>query len=326
MNVVAGINMDLSTCPNHTGGALTESVRGVHLRLALALLLLASGAVSAQELTPRAYWPMPAGSNVLVFGYQQNIGDIVVDPSLPVTGVESDIHYLQLTYQRTFSVFGRSASAQFSLPYADGLTEGVVSGKFRSRKTIGLTDARARFAINLEGAPAMDGAGFQTLRENPRTIIGASLLVQAPTGEYDGDRLLNLGTNRWSVKPALGVIVPLRPTWLFEMEVGVWFFGDNDDFLGATRKQDPIVSAEMHLVKRIRPGFWASLDANYYIGGETRIGDDFNDDLQRNSRGGFTLVFPVKGRHALRGSFSTGLATRSGGDFEIYSLSYIYAW
>ena len=294
----------------------------VFLCLVLAWSLLAGGAVSAQELTPRAYWPMPGGTNVLVLGYQQNTGDIVIDSSLPITGVESEIDYVQLTYQRAFGLFGRAASAQFSMPYADGLTEGIVEGTFRSRKTTGLTDIRARLAINLKGAPAMDRVGFQALRANPRTIIGASLLVQAPTGEYDGARLLNLGTNRWSVKPAFGMIVPLHSTWLFEIEVGAWFFGDNDDFLGETRKQDPIVSTEMHLVKRVRPG----LDVNYYTGGETRVGDDFNDDLQRNARGGFTLVFPVKGRHALRGSFSTGLATRSGGDFEILSLSYMYAW
>jgi hypothetical protein len=287
---------------------------------------LGNGIAVAQELTPRAYWPMPVGTNVMVLSYQRNTGDIVIDPSLPITGVESRIDYLQVAYQRGFSLFGRSASAQISLPHANGLTEGFIDGEFRHRKIVGMTDARARLAINLKGAPAMDPAGFQALRKSPRTVIGASILVQAPTGEYDDDRLLNLGTNRLSIKPAIGMIVPLKPSWLFEIEFGAWFFGDNDDFLGAIREQDPILSTEMHLVKRIRPGFWASLDANYYTGGETRVGNDFNDDLQRNSRAGLTLVFPVKGRHAIRGSFSTGITTRSGGDFEMYSLSYLYGW
>lgn len=294
--------------------------------IALLTATLGKGIAFAQELTPRAHWPMPVGANAVVLGYQRNTGDIVIDPSLPITGVESEINYFQVTYQRSFNLFGRSASAQLSLPFADGLTQGTVEGEFLQRKTIGLTDARFRMAVNLMGAPAMDAAGFQALRADPKTIVGASLLLQVPTGEYESDKLLNLGTNRWSVKPAIGIVVPLRPTWLLEIEVGAWLFGDNNDFLGETREQDPIVSAELHLVKRIRAGFWASLDANYYKGGETRIGPDFNDDLQRNSRAGFTLVFPVKGRHALRGSFSTGVTTRSGGDFEIYALSYLYAW
>ena len=60
-------------------------------------------------------------------------------------------------------------------------------------------------------------------------------------------------------------------------------------------------------------------------GGETRIGPNFSDDLQRNARAGLTLVFPVMGRHALRAGFSTGISTRSGSDFEIYTLGAAYA-
>lgn len=300
--------------------------RRILICLSTAWLLLGTNIVSAQELAPRAYWPAPAGTNVALLAYQRNTGDIVIDPSLPLTGVESEIDYLVVGYQRFFSLFGRTATAQVSLPFADGFTEGFVDNEFRQRTTTGLTDARLRLAINLRGAPTMDVAGFQALRNDPKTIIGASIVVQAPTGEYDGDRLINLGTNRWAVKPALGMIVPLRPTWLFEVEVGVWLIGDNDNFLGEIREQEPIVSTEAHLIKRIRPGFWASLDANYYTGGETRIGDGFSDDLQRNARAGLTMGFPIQGRHSLRASFSTGISTRSGGDFEMYSLSWIYAW
>jgi hypothetical protein len=305
---------------------INKSVRVVVSCLLVAWFSLTFSIASAQELAPRAYWPAPNGTNVTMLAYQRNTGDIVIDPSLPITGVESEIDYLQIGYQRFFSLLGRTATVQFSLPYADGFTEGFVDGEFRQRTTTGLTDARLRLAINLRGAPTMDAAGFQALRADPKTIIGASLLVQAPTGDYDSDRLINLGTNRWAVKPALGMIVPLHPTWLFEIEVGAWLFGDNDDFLGQTRKQEPIISTEAHLIKRIRPGFWVSLDANYYTGGKTRIGPDFSDDLQRNARAGFTLVFPLKGRYALRAGFSTGISTRSGGDFEIYTLGAAYAW
>jgi hypothetical protein len=296
----------------------------------LAALPLAAGLlcsnVSAQELAPRAYWPTPNGTNVFVFAYQHSTGDIVTDPSLPITGVDSDIDYLQLSYQRTFSLLGRTANVQLSLPFSRGETEGLVEGAIRRRETSGMTDARARFAINLKGAPSMDATGLQALRGDPQTIVGASLLVQAPTGEYEPDKLINLGTNRWSVKPAIGVIWPVRPTWLFEFELGAWFFGDNDEFLGETREQKPILSTEFHLVKRIRSGLWASLDVNFYVGGRTSVGAVTQANLQRNSRVGATVVFPIKGKHALRGSFSTGVATESGGDYEMLILSYLYAW
>jgi hypothetical protein len=281
---------------------------------------------AAQELAPRAYWPAPLGTDVLVVGFQRNTGDILVDPSLPITGVDSKIDYVQATYQRFFSLFDRTATAQFGLSYADSQTDGFIDGEFRERSVSGLSDARFRLAVNLVGAPAMDARQFAVLRQRPRTIVGASLTVQAPTGDYDADRVINLGTNRWSAKPAVGVIVPLFPSWLFEAEAGAWFFADNDNFVGETREQDPILSLELHLVKRFSPGFWASLDANLYRGGETRIGSGVEANLQRNSRAGFTLVVPVKRRFALRGSYSTGLTTRAGGDFDLFSISLLYAW
>jgi hypothetical protein len=297
-------------------------------RLGVAFLALGlwCSAAAAQELTPRAYWPAPNGTKVVSFGYQYSSGDIITDPSLPITGVDSRISYLHISYVQVFSLFGRTANLQLNLPYTRGTTKGIAEGEFRSRYISGIADARVRVSTNLVGAPTMDLAGFQALRAEPRTIIGASLLIQAPTGGYEPDRVINLGTNRWSVKPALGFIWPVHPTWLVEVELGCWFFTDNDDFLGVTRKQDPILSTEFHLVKRIRPGFWAALDVNYYTGGRTTVNHTERADLQRNSRVGGTLLFPFKRRHAIRGSYSTGVVTESGGDFEMYALSYQYVW
>ena len=302
--------------------------RKFHLYLAAALAAISfwSIATLAQELAPRAYWPAPAGTNVLVLGYQYSAGDIVTDPSLPIAGVESNINFAQVSYQRTLSLFGRTTNMQFNLPYTRGSTEGFVEGEFRSRHISAMADARVRLSVNLRGAPAMDADGFQALRTNPQTIIGASVLVQLPTGDYDPDRLINAGTNRWAVKPALGVIWPVHPTWLLEFELGAWFYGDNDNFQQRTRHQDPMLSSEFHLVKRFGPGFWASLDLNYYVGGRTAVDQVEQADLQRNSRIGGTVVFPFKKRHAIRASFSTGIITESGGDFENYSLNYAYAW
>jgi hypothetical protein len=251
---------------------------------------------------------------------------VLTDPSLPITGVSSRINFVQLTYQQSFAVLGRTATLQLGAPFTWGTTEGFVEGVFRDASTTGAVDPRVRFAINLRGAPAMDPAAFQQLRAAPRTIVGASMLVQMPLGRYDADRLLNPGTNRWAVKPAVGVIWPIHPTWLFELELGAWLLGDNDEFLGTTREQSPVWSAEFHLVKRIRPGFWASFDANFYTGGRTTVGGTLRADLQRNSRIGGTVLFPFAGRHAVRGSLSFGVVTQSGGDFASLALSWLYGW
>lgn len=76
---------------------------------------------------------MPRGSNTLILAYQRSQGDVLVDPSLPVTGVHARADFLQIGYQRTFDVFGRTASLNLSLPFADSSTSGVVDGEFQRR-------------------------------------------------------------------------------------------------------------------------------------------------------------------------------------------------
>lgn len=288
--------------------------------------MLLATTVSAQELVPRAFWPSPVGTNVLSLSYQHSQGDIIVDQSLPVTGVDSSIDYLQLSYQRTFDFAGRTANFSAIQLASDGTTTGNADGEQLTRRTVGMGDTILRWAVNLSGAPAMDREGFAALRANPKPIIGASLSVTAPTGEYDKDRIINLGGNRWSVKPGLGLIYPLNSSWLLETEVSVAFFQDNDDFVGNTREQEPIVNGQLHLVKRFSPGFWAALDANYYVGGRTRVDGSRNKDLQRNSRFGATLVYPLAPGHALRLSGSKGTVTESGGDYDLFSVSWIHAF
>jgi hypothetical protein len=288
--------------------------------------LLAASAADAQELVPRAYWPSPVGTNVVVLGYQHSGGDVVVDPSLPVTGVDSSIDYLQLSYLHTFDLGGRTATASIIQAVADGTTDGVFQGEAFSRRTVGATDTIGRLAVNIVGAPAMDREAFVAMTRDPQMIVGASVTVSAPTGQYDDDRVLNLGTNRWTVQPALGLIYPLSNTLLFEFETGLRFFQDNDEFLGQTREQDPVLSTQVHLIKRLSPGFWAALDANFYWGGRTRVDGERNQDLQRNSRFGGTVVYPFAPGHALRFGMSVGTVTETGGDYDLVSLAWIHAF
>ena len=183
---------------------------------------------------------------MFVVGYQYSGGDVVTDPSLPITGVDSEIDYAQVTYQHTASVLGRTANLQVNLPYTRGSSEGFAEGEFRSRHISAIADARFRGSVNLRGAPTMDASGFQALRANPQSIIGASILIQAPTGGYEPDKLINAGSNRWAVKPALGFIWPVHPSWLVEFELGAWFFTDNDNFLGPKAVTPPAASLYSH--------------------------------------------------------------------------------
>jgi len=287
----------------------------------LAAFLVAESA-RAQELSPRAYWPAPTGTELLALGYQYASGDVVTDPSLPVTGVDSQIHTGLIAYQRTLGVAGRTANLQLELPYTSGTTEGTYLGQDARADVNGAGDLAMTFAMNLVGAPAMDRAAFREFLGTPGPILGVSLKLVAPTGQYDPDKLINIGTNRWASRLQLGYIHPLGRGWALEGAVGAWIFQDNDDFLGTTREQNWITSAELHVVRVFRSGIWSSVDANYYTGGRTTVDDDIKADFQRNSRLGFTVAYPFAKRHLVRLSLSGGVVTESGGDFFKLLLSY----
>ena len=65
----------------------------------------------AQELSPRAYWPAPVGTKVLVTGYSYSSGDVLLDPTIPIYGVDSRISTAFLGYVQTFALAGRNARA-----------------------------------------------------------------------------------------------------------------------------------------------------------------------------------------------------------------------
>lgn len=298
---------------------------GIGAMLAASVMAVCSAwapQIAAQDLTPRAYWPAPEGTKVAIAGYSQVSGDVLFDPSIPIFGVDSKIRSAIVGYLQTFSLWGRTANAVVELPYSWGTTRGILEDTPARRDFSGLGDLGVSLSVNLLGAPSMTPADFQALRAAPRPIVGASVKVLAPTGRYDHQRLINVGANRWAARLELGSIVPLHRKWLLELDAGVWVFTDDDDYLPGTREQDPIYNFQAHLIHRFSPGFWASLDANYFIGGRQTIGGDELVDMQRNSRIGAVVVVPFGGRHAIKAGYFFGVRTEFGGDFDQLLVTY----
>jgi len=299
---------------------LTLSFIGTALAWALLCLWPVSGAT--QDLTPRAYWPSPEGTKVLVLGYSRAEGDVLFDPSIPLYGVDSELNVAILAYMQTLSLWGRTANLIVELPYQWGTTQGLVGPIAAGRSYDGIGDLGATLSVNLLGAPSMSVEDFQALRADPHHLLGASLKVIAPTGKYDTGRILNIGANRWAAKAELGYMFPIRKKLIFEMILGAWFFGNDDSFVGGRKKQHPIVAAQLHLVRRFKPGFWASLDANYFEGGRQTIGGNVLGDVQQNARLGATLAVPIRGRHSIKIGYAAGMVTRFGTDFNQFLITY----
>ncbi|MBE9539632.1 MAG: transporter [Proteobacteria bacterium] len=292
-------------------------------KLLILTLLSHSLAASAQDLSPRAYWPSPVGTRVATVGYSHSSGDVIPDRSLPITGVDSSIDAIHLGYRHTLNLWNRTANLTVEAPYVDGTTVGTRDGELNlERQYSGMGDLAATISVNILGAPAMTRQEFGQKRGDFRHILGASLKVVAPTGKYDSSRLISVGANRWAVKAELGYIAVLGPQWVLETSLGTWFFEDNDDFLGLTKEQDPVVTIQGHLIHRFRPGLWASLDVNYYEGGRSTIGGRRLDDLQRDSKIGGTLVFPFATGHVIKLGYTKGSINDSGEDFDVFVVSY----
>jgi hypothetical protein len=287
---------------------------------------------AAQDLTPRAYFPAPVSSNAVIVTYLFSDGEVLFDPTLPITDATGRIHAPVMSYYHAFNFFGRSANITGSLPFAIGDLRGSVAGRETAIHRAGMGDTVLRLAVNLRGAPARSPREF-VKAGLPKSMIGASLKIVAPLGQYDPTRLINLGTNRWAFKPELGVT---RRAGKFVLDVygGVWFFTANDDFFapepgvpGKTRRQDPIGAMEAHLSYDIKPFLWLAVDFTYWYGGRTSVdGLESETTLQANSRLGLTGSVPLTRSQSLKFSYSDGVIIRVGGNFRIFSVGWQYGW
>jgi hypothetical protein len=278
--------------------------------------------IAAQELSPRLFWPAPKGTSAMVAGYSYSSGDVLFDFSIPIEDADSSVNTGILAYVHTLDLWGRTANFLVEQPYSEGTTKGLLLGEPASRDFSAFGDLSMGLSVNLRGAPTMNTEEFMAFRANPRPIIGASLKVQMPTGQYDADRLINVGSNRWAARLKLGTIMILKPTWLLELSASTWLFGDDNDFIAGKKEQDPVFAVETNIIKRVRPGLWASLDITYYRGGRQTIDGNLLRDKQNNVKLGGTLVVPFLKRHAIKIGYADGIVTRFGNDFNQFIVSY----
>jgi hypothetical protein len=156
----------------------------------------------AQTLAPRAYVITPKSANAITFSWTFFDGGLDFNGTIPITGATGTYSVPVVSYYHSFGFFGRSANATAFLPYGVGTFQGNVLGTQRQVYRSGLLDLTLRFSVNLMGGPAM--ATPQFMKWKQKTLLGASLTVVAPTGQYDPTQLINWGINRWALKPELG--------------------------------------------------------------------------------------------------------------------------
>jgi hypothetical protein len=289
--------------------------------------------LNAQDLAPRAYIITPLHSNAITLTYAFYDGSINYNGSLPTSDAKGKYSVPILSYYHSFGFFGRSANIVASLPYGTGNFRGTAFGAEQHLYRSGLLDSGFRFSVNLKGGPALPPQKFMKWRQ--KVLLGASIRVVAPTGQYDPTKLINWGTNRWSFKPEFGYSQRWGGKWILDGYFGVWFFTTNQDFwshniyFAGTRSQsqNPIGALEGHLSYDFEPRLWASLDGNFWFGGSLSV-DGVQSPLTRdlNSRIGGTVAVPITKHQTLKFSYSDGAYIQYGGNYQNVSAAWQYSW
>ena len=292
--------------------------------LCVAALVFIAEHACAAELEPRAYVNTPVGLNFLIAGYTYSEGGLSTSASSPIKDAQLRIHTEFLAYARTLNVWGKSGKFDVILPYSQLSGSAAVDGQPRERQVSGLNDPRFRFSVNFYGAPALSMREFADYRQD--TLIGASVQVSAPVGQYDAGKLVNIGTNRWSIKPDIGISKAFGPLTL-ELTAGVTFYTNNEEYFGGTTlEQDPVYSTQAHVTYDFGRGVWGALDGTYDYGGRTTVNGVRGDEVQGNSRVGATLALPVNRNNSIKLYASTGVSTRTGSDYNLGGIAWQYRW
>jgi hypothetical protein len=291
----------------------------------VACVVFVAASAGAQDMEPKAYSASPVGANFLVGSYSWSGGAVVFDPTLPVSDVHADVNGFALAVGHSFDLFGDLGLVTVALPYAWADVTGKVGEQAASTQRSGLADARVKLSVNLVGNPAMAPREFAKHGRHP--IVGASVLVQAPSGQYYPQKLINLGNNRWAFKPEVGVSIPIRRLDV-DAYVGGWFFTSNDDFYpgGLHRTQEAVLSAQAHLSYTLRPRLWVAFDSTWYSGGDSRVEDGPPATGVNNSRAGLTLSLPVGQRYSFKIAYASGVTVRTGTDFTTVAVAWQALW
>ena len=289
------------------------------------LLLLSAGLIKGHDLEPRLTAMAPTGLNFAAASYAYSNGNILTDVALPVDDLEATIHSIGVAYVRTFKLFGRLnkfdavASYNFAKWNLDAYEEDT------STTRIGFGDPFLRWSIILVGGPALTPGEFAnaTLK---KFRLGFGIRVRVPIGQYDPERALNIGLNRWMVKLSLGSAYQLKKM-LFELKFATWFYAPNYDFYGGNViRQQPIFSLQTHWSYVFRPGLWLALSFDIYGGGELSLNGGEYKNIIENTRAGVALAIPIAKQHAIKVALNLGTSARFGANFTTLAIAYQFMW
>ena len=314
---------------------------------ALAVPLI-SGPANAQDDGARTYWKGRAGTNVMSVQYLnmnlQASDALQFDPThfiYPAADAEADIFVVSWARHMTLfnrpsilsaNLIGGSVDVEFdtTITPPEFLPPGIVPGTSFSQSASGYADPSVQLDVNLFGTAPIN-AIFEYMNYEPTWTLDAAFMLGVPLGQYDNDKVVNLGLNRFYSRIAFPLKYHFRvftPGYMSSLELvpSVWFFAENDDFLGQKMKNDPMWQIEAHWTHDFTRHFFGSIDLLYRNGFQSEInGVKLGSDIEVGDLG-FTLNFSVTDNVTIRTSFSSNVFGDSDIDTSMIRLQFVYAW
>ena len=281
--------------------------------------------IYSQDLEPGLLSSVPIGGNFAIAAYGRSTGNILLDNSLPVEDLNARLNNFLLGYAHSFKLFNKVAKFDAIIPYAFGDFKGLLEGVPAQRERSGFADPSFRLSLILLGLKPLKPVDFFQ-EEQKKFKLGASLRISVPLGQYYEDKLINLGTNRWSFKTGLAGSYTLNKKLIFELHLDTWLFTDNNDFFGGnTQTQEPLFGAQLHATYIFTHRFWMALSLGEVFGGKIAV-NGVEKEMLNNSRYGISAAYKLKKNHSLKASFTNRLYTRTGNDFNTLLIAYQFMW
>jgi hypothetical protein len=325
--------MNAETKHHRTPSTTSTPPRPGRCAAALATLTLACPMLATAQVPPRFYWQSLSGANAVPVIFQSLSGNAnPIDPAHVVSpGGSVDANVLIAGYAKMLPLFDRTLTLAILEPMGRISGKTSVNGLNYDQSASGFGDPMLEMGINLIGPKALKSIP-DMLRYEPGFSLNVITDIAFPIGQYDSDQPLNLGQNRWygrlgaPIVWQLGPWVPGRRTTL-EAIPSVWFFSENNNYVGHHLRTDPMFQLEAHLTRDFTEHFWGSLDTTWVAGGTSSI-DGSSGKALNNVGVGLTLGYQINDNISLTAGYMATVNDSDPGDLQMdgFRLSFTYGW
>jgi len=267
----------------------------------------------------------PVGTSQLELSYAYANANASIDTSLIVSGAKFHLDQGTVNYTRYFGLMRHLIFVEGSVPLAH-LSGSIAETNVRGAIS-GAGDSTYSIAALLKGGPALSARQFQGYR--PTTAMAISLTVNAPTGQYNPNILLNLGSGRWSFKPELAISHPFGPEnkWQCDVYAHAYFFSDNTSYRGKEiLRQDPLPGLEGHISYSVLDRLWVSTDFLYAFRGTTFVNGVDQNDAQETVFLGTEASLSLNPQHSVALQFSKAIVHQNGPALVGFTVKYNFTW